>query len=239
MSLATNAFKEKAARSRVIDYADADPGLRVQMEKIMAPLAQDPADLAAIRSFGAAEAERAVQTALFMRELCKKSGVISKDVLERQRRDWEPERVKAQLALHPFLGVSQEVARRYREDYIPAAQKKFAGSHDPMEALRLKKIEIGLDEFLDRQLLLEGLRTKVIMASSALLSAITTPEETPFVPLTRQAADLRGMTASALAAKAAHNDAAMASITLEAPLRVGAPLRLKLSLQNNRTAGAS
>jgi hypothetical protein len=212
---------------KVTDYADAGPELRGEMEKIIAPLAQDPADIAVIRAYAGEQAERAVAMGIYMLGLCEKRDQISKSVLLEKYDDLEPRRKSGIKALHPYLGAAKEIIRRYKEEFIPAAQAKADASRDPVDAKRVEDIRKGLYELYDRVSQIESLRARSTVAIQALRTAIESPEEAPRLPLVKQMEEMRGLTAEALAAEKARADAAAAATVLETPMHVSGPLKLK------------
>ena len=95
----------KKRSTRFINYAEADPGLRAEMDKIMAPLAQNPADLATARSLGAGEMESLVNMSLYIVGLCAKKDEISTQLLDEKRQAIEPRRQAALIALDSSISA--------------------------------------------------------------------------------------------------------------------------------------
>lgn len=86
-------------------------------------------------------------------------------------------RVEATRSINVYLGASKEVLRRYKEEYIPAAQADFEETADPEDELYLKALIKRQDDFLNRISILEGSRLQGVIAAQQLKQIMDTMED--------------------------------------------------------------
>ncbi|MEZ0225947.1 MAG: toxic anion resistance protein [Alphaproteobacteria bacterium] len=87
------------------------------------------------------------------------------------------ERVEASRDLNLFLGSAKEVLRRYNEEYIPQAAKQFGESRDPEDEQYLKDVQNRKDDFIDRVVVIEGMRSAAAIAAQQLAQMVETMED--------------------------------------------------------------
>jgi hypothetical protein len=141
-----------AARGRIVDYADAPPELRSDMESAMFAIDRNPESMEAIQAYGRSAQERLDDV---IREMSLIRGRSPSSVQALRQTMIEAEklglnRVEATRELSMVLGATKEVLRRFNEEYIPEAEKAFAADSDPESELYPRNVMRRKEDFINR-----------------------------------------------------------------------------------------
>lgn len=166
----TSASFKAAARGKIVDYADAHPELRRDMETTMDPIDRNPDSMAAIQAYGDAAQER-LDDVLHQMTLVSGRKLTSVADLRQAMADAEKLSLCRRDLTREFstlLGASKEVLRRYNEEYIPEAHKMLRTDSDPGNETYLWDVVRRKDDFIKRMTELEGARVSSIQAAIGL-----------------------------------------------------------------------
>ncbi|MEZ0226230.1 MAG: hypothetical protein ACAH83_16865 [Alphaproteobacteria bacterium] len=166
----TSASFKAAARGKVVDYADAHPELRREMENVMDPIDRNPESFEAIHAYGRSVQARA-DDIMDQMKLAADRNPLNPQALRQTMIDAEKlglHRLDVTRDLSLLLGTTKEVLRRYNEEYIPQAERDFRASNDPEDELYLKDVLKRQNDFIDRIAELEKARGDSIIAGIGL-----------------------------------------------------------------------
>jgi hypothetical protein len=163
------AFNNRA-RGKVVDFADAAPELKSEMEKAMEPIDRNPDSLPAVIAYGMAEIEDIQKIMDRINDIFATTPPTTAGILPlmKEAEKLGISRVEATRALAVPLGAAKEVLRRYNEEYIPEAKKQFEESQDAENGLYLADVMKRKEDFIDRITLLESTRAASVIAAQGL-----------------------------------------------------------------------
>jgi hypothetical protein len=169
-SSSTSASFKAAARGKIVDYADAHPELRRQMEDAMEKIDRNPDSWEAIYAYGRTAQERLDAVLNEMQQISARNP-LNPQALRQTMTDAEQLglcRLDTTRELSMLLGATKEVLRRYNEEYIPQAHKDFSMGNDPEDELYLQDVMRRKEDFMTRTTELERSRVVCVNAGISL-----------------------------------------------------------------------
>lgn len=165
----TSASFKAAARGKVVDYADAHPELKREMENAMDPIDRTPAAIESIQAYGRPAQER-LDEVLQQMTMVGGRNPLSVQALRQTMTEAEKlalARIEVTRELSMLLGATREVLRRYRAEYIPEACS-VCKVDDPEREIYVGDILKRQEDFIHRIAELEKARADSIIAGNSL-----------------------------------------------------------------------